>query len=324
MERVILKGLKPESYEHVWDVNAKKILKTIPMFSSAVKKFNETFSDKVIIMEHKASYLEINSRQYSRIYDIFTDCCRILDVKQPPLFLVRSPQINAYTMGVANPLICITSECVEFLSEDELRFIFGHELGHIKSEHILYKSLASYLQMGGNEILIGAFPIGGVVAVIALNSALYKWSRMSEYTADRAGLLCVQDLDTSISSLAKLAGFVNVADETFNTEEFINQAERFNEQYQEGPDSLMANVRIMLGNYTHPYTVSRVYELIDWCKKGSCYKLIQSLGIDKLVANDDSTIEEFQKCGNCGKEIPVGNYYCPHCGKSTDRLNKLM
>ncbi len=286
MERSKLNGLTPNSYEHIWDVNAKQLLESVPMLSNAVKKFNDSFSDKVIIMEHKASYLEINSRQYSRLYDIFTDCCSILDIKQPPLFLVRSPEINAYTMGIANPLVCITSECVEFLSEQELRFIFGHELGHIKSEHILYKSLASYLQMWGNEILIGAIPIGGVVAVLALNSALYKWNRMSEYTADRAGLLCVQDLDSSISSLAKLAGFVDVAKETFNVEEFIDQAERFHEQYQEGPESLMANVRIMLGNYTHPYTVSRVYELRDWYKKGMYLKLIQQFGISKLAEKD--------------------------------------
>ncbi len=306
MERVVLRGLKPDSYEHVWDINAKAMLRSIPLLESAVKKLNESFSDKVIVMEHKASYLEISERQYSRIYAIFADCCKILDVPQPPLFLIRNDDINAYTMGISTPLVCITSGCVQYLSEEELRFIMGHELGHIKSQHLLYRSLALWLQKGGNEILIGTGGIFGVMAVVSLNSALYKWTRMSEFTADRAGLLCVQNIKSSTSALAKLAGFLTDTEDVFNVEEFMEQAKRFNRQYENGPEALMANVRIMLGDVTHPYTVSRVYELNDWYNKGEYERISGIENPEKL---------EFNKtCPSCGcKDIPPALLICPNC-----------
>lgn len=295
MDRNKLVGLNPNSYEHPWDTNAKKLLKAVPL-DVVMKKFNESFSDKITMMEHKASYLEINSNQYSRVYEIFADCCQILDIPQLPLFLVRSAEINAYTAGVAKPLVCITSGCVQFLSENELRFIFGHELGHIKSEHLLYKSIAIYLQRGGNEVIIGCLPpLAGAATIIAINSAFYKWNRMSEYTADRAGLLCVQNINDAISALSKLAGFISGVDESFNTEEFMNQAERFHQEYQQGTEAVMANIRIMLGNVTHPYTVSRVYELNNWYNQGEYDNIIRlfeknAMLPDKTSGNNISII----------------------------------
>lgn len=289
-------------------------MKSVPLLDGALKKFNEFFSDKIIMLEHKASYLNINSHQYPRIYEIFYDCCQTLDMPMPPLFLIRSAEINAYTTGISTPLVCVTSGCVQYLSEEELRFIFGHELGHIKSQHLLYKSLATYLQMGGNEILIGAFPLVGVVGVIALNSALYKWNRMSEFTADRAGLLCVQDIDASVSALSKLAGFLSGTEDCFNKEEFIHQAEQFHEEYKEGAVAAMANMKILLGNVTHPFTVSRVYEINSWYKNGLFENVMRTCNLQLLDSNN--SIEKSNICKSCGTNNAAHSKFCIKCGTS--------
>ena len=317
MTREILNGLRPETYEHIWDLNAKKVLKSVPLLDAAIKKLYEFFSDRVIMLEHKASYLELNSKQYSRIYDIFTECCQILDVKQPPLFMVRNEDINAYTMGISEPLVCVNSGTIQYLTEDELRFIFGHELGHIKSQHLLYKTLANYLQRGGNEILIGAFPLVGIVGVITLNSALYKWNRMSEFTADRAGLLCVQDIEAASSGLSKLSGFLTFTDDNFNKEEFMNQAERFHEEFKEGTAAMLANVKIMLGDVTHPYTLSRVYELNEWYKTGQYTNVVNQF--TRKLLDDNNTADnkniKFKKCNFCGFENNILQAkFCSKCG----------
>lgn len=46
MARQNLNGLNPSSYEHVWDINAKKVLKSVPLLDGALKKFNEFFQIK--------------------------------------------------------------------------------------------------------------------------------------------------------------------------------------------------------------------------------------------------------------------------------------
>ncbi len=316
MERKILKGLKVEMYEHTWDIKAKKFIKGISVFETAVKKYNESLADKFTVMEHKASYLEIKYRQYPRIYDIFTDCCRILDIEIPPLFLMRSAEINAYTIGISTPLVCLTSGCIQFLTEDELRFIIGHELGHIKSEHLLYSSIARWLEKGGEKVFIGAGGILGLGSYVALEAAFYKWHRMSEYTADRAGLLCVQDINVAVSALAKLAGFISGTDDVFNTSEFIQQAKAFNKEYKDGFNKWLNNSKLLLGSVTHPYTVSRVGEISEWYDNGDYDLIVYGEKRPKLTSSEVIEKTNLKKCKKCGCDnIPINIYVCPQCNE---------
>ena len=318
MERVVLKGLKLESYEHTWDIKAKKGLETVKYLSNLLKLFNKYFSDKIVTLEHYASYLEITRTQYPRIYEIFEDCCQILDIPQPPLFLIRNDDINAYTTGISEPLVCVTSGCVELLSEDELRFVLGHELGHIKSEHMLYHSLVTFFDTDdGNDLIVGTLPAPvGSFAVVGLHSALYKWYRMSELTADRVGLLCVQDIHNSISALAKFAGFLTDTDDEFNLSAFLKQSEKIYKKYNEDFDGFLLGTAVALGKLTHPYTVLRVCELNKWYNEGAFDRIVYGKEMPHQSIEEEEKLPGFKKCQNCGfDKVPYSEFFCPECGR---------
>src|SRR5207253_6079890 len=57
-----------------------------------------------------------------------------------------------------------------------------------------------------------------------LQLALMHWQRMSEFTADRAGLLACQDADVAIRTMMKLAGLPQKYFKDINTQDFIEQA----------------------------------------------------------------------------------------------------
>jgi Zn-dependent protease with chaperone function len=106
---------------------------------------------------------------------------------------MQDPIINAFTVGSENPIVVLNTKTVECLTEAELRFILGHEVGHIKSQHSLYHWIARFiLPYIGDTLGKATFGIGKIFTA-PLQLALLSWSRKSELTADRAGLLACQN-----------------------------------------------------------------------------------------------------------------------------------
>src|SRR5689334_2715772 len=112
--------------------------------------------------------------------------------------------------------------------EDELLFILGHELVHMKAGLVLYGTVAwnigALLKFAGEV----SFGIGELMGKGVEYSLLY-WSRQAELTADRAGLLCIQDLRPCILTLMKLAGGAKNQFTEMDPTEFERQADEYDE-----------------------------------------------------------------------------------------------
>jgi hypothetical protein len=88
-------------------------------------------------------------------------------------------------------MVVVNSELLQLLEEDELRAVLGHEVGHIPSNHVLYRTaLLILLQM---TTTVGALPILGGLPLLAVRTALLEWSGASELSADRAAVLVTRD-----------------------------------------------------------------------------------------------------------------------------------
>ena len=60
----------------------------------------------------------------------------------PGLYIRQGYEIGAFVVGSENPMTVLTSGSVTKLTTEELTFVIGHEVGHIKSQHIVYQLLA--------------------------------------------------------------------------------------------------------------------------------------------------------------------------------------
>lgn len=113
----------------------------------------------------------------------------------------QNPLFNAGACGVERPFIVLHTGLIERLDEPELRVLLGHELGHIMSGHALYRTLLNLmLQLGFRHL-----PSLADVAVLPIRLALLEWSRSSEFSCDRAGLLVAPDPDDALRLLMKAA-----------------------------------------------------------------------------------------------------------------------
>jgi len=122
-------------------------------------------------------------------------CLDRLHPGQVDVYVVRSNQLNAYTFGFDNPKdIVLYSSLLSVMDEDELRFVLGHEMGHVALGHTWLNTLLG--GMAGVPVTIGA----AVIITLAFRS----WNRACEFSADRAGLLACGKPQKAISALIKL------------------------------------------------------------------------------------------------------------------------
>ncbi|MBO0892213.1 MAG: M48 family metallopeptidase, partial [Acidothermales bacterium] len=165
-----------------------------------------------------------------------------------------------YTLGVDHPFVLLNSGAAELYDEDELRFVIGHEMGHILSGHALYSSvLFSLMRVSG----VGtAIPLGSLV-LRGIIEALKEWFRKSELSADRAGLLVAQDVATATRAHLKMAGGLEATDLDFAA--FLRQGE----EYQSTGDARDGVARLLnMLSTTHPFASVRAVELGKWVGSG--------------------------------------------------------
>lgn len=149
-----------------------------------------------------ASSIVIDQRSFSDLYKVLTHCANTLGIPIPHAVAKNDPTFfNAYTAGTDEyAFIHISAGLCQFYTPEEACFVIGHECGHIAAGHMTYHTLAGLLTSAASARL-------GLIAEILQKSAaipLMAWSRRSEITADRAGLLCCGDIATAERALLRL------------------------------------------------------------------------------------------------------------------------
>src|SRR6185369_12026832 len=83
--------------------------------------------------------VKVGPKQFPSIQRIAEHCAKTLAVPVPQIYVLNSPVVNAYTFGTEDQsFIVLHSALVDSLSESELRFVIGHETGHIQNKHVVY------------------------------------------------------------------------------------------------------------------------------------------------------------------------------------------
>lgn len=279
----ILKGLSHEQYEHPFDQKALAALEATPGLGLVGKFITKHTVERIYTVQYTGSHLKVTKVNYPKIYEYLQYACKVLDVKiVPELYIEWGYDINACTVGAENPIIVLHSGLIDLCDDDEIMFIIGHELGHIKSNHMLYHMMAQVINLIINQIPFGSY------AAAPIQYALYYWDRMSEFTADRAGLLCCQNKEAAIRGFMKMAGMPIKQFNEMNYQTFIQQATEFKQLDYDGLNKFIKILTI--ADATHPWTVVRAAELLNWINEGA---YSQYIGMN--MSNQKSLLENLFK-----------------------------
>ena len=228
-------------------------------FDMFLRRFMGAIGERRLRYLYLASAVRVNENQFKDLHRAYRECCEILDIQKiPELYVSQSPIVNAGAIGLDEPFIVLNSATLDLYPPEEIPFVLGHELGHILSNHVLYKTMLRILL----QISLGRIGLPGL-AILAIVAGLKEWDRKSELSSDRAGLLCIQDADTAYRILMKMAGGPQV--HQMDSAEFEKQAD----EYERGGDVRDSALKLLnLLWLSHPFPMLRLAELKRFVDRG--------------------------------------------------------
>jgi Zn-dependent protease with chaperone function len=284
--RVRLPGISSRAYEHPADRSALVALRKLSGFDTLLRRLAGLFNDRSLRLMFLASSVRASEQQFPQLYQSLLDGCYILDLPTvPELFISQDPTVNAMALGADKPFIVITTGMVDLMDPEEIRFVIGHELGHVLSGHAVYRTMLYHLLNLVTRIawLPVVLPARGVIW------ALEEWYRKSELSCDRAGLLAGQDIDAARRALMKTAGGSRLVE--FNSDAFHQQAR----EYDAVPDVREGLLKLLqLQGTTHPFAVIRFAELDRWAETGEYRNILAGTYPRREDDSDASVGDEFR------------------------------
>ncbi len=287
-------NLNSDAYEHPFDKAALEKLRKLKGFDTVVNFFLNWAEIKWDIVQLCGSNFHVTPTSCPELFKLVRSAAETINLKQlPEIYTQWAYCINAYTTGYKDDTILVLyTGAVDLMPDNELTYIIGHELGHVKSGHVLYHVMGSFFsQLMASSILAGAL-------MKPIQLGLGYWNRMSEFTADRAGLLACQDLEAALSAIMKMAGLPKRYFDTADPHIFAKQAEEFMTKYGDTTNTIIRNISIL--DDSHPWTIMRAYELIKWVESGDYQKILDQ--------------HEGKECPVCKQMVDKNASVCPYCG----------
>ena len=256
--RQTLPQISAVAWEHPADRAALQALRAVPGVDEVIRKILALLGgERGIRLLFQGNAVRIGPAQFPKLWHLHTEVCTTFDWPDvPELYVSQTPFFNAGAYGVDTPFIVIHSAALELLDDDELRVLLSHELGHVMSGHALYRTIAAILAI----ISLGALPMLASLVVLPVRLAFLEWSRKSELSADRAGLLGAQDivvaqrLDMKMAGGGRGEGFAG----QMNVDAFMQQAHEYAAS-GEGLDVVYKVLSTLA--LTHPLHTVRAAEL---------------------------------------------------------------
>jgi Zn-dependent protease with chaperone function len=186
--------------------------------------------------------------------NLVDECITRIRPDNVEVYLLPSRELNAYTFGLDSPkVVVLYSSLLKVMDEDEIRFIVGHELGHVALGHTWLNSL-----VGGIAGIPSSFS-----AAALMSMAFLSWNRACEYSADRAGLLACGKLEKAITALVKL-----VAGPQSNSSQALALAYQ---QIDAEDDNFLGSLSEALAS--HPLMIRRLNQLREFARSSQYQKL---------------------------------------------------
>jgi Zn-dependent protease with chaperone function len=293
--RIRLPGISSRAYEHPADRSALVALRKLTGFDTIVRNLAGLFNDRALRLIFLASAVRVSQEQFPDLHQAMLDGCYILDLPRvPEMYVSQYPLANAFAYGLDKPFIVLYSGIVELMDEDEIRFVIGHELGHVLSGHTVYNTMLRNLLLLVSRLALVPFAWLGLRAVVW---GLEEWSRKAEMSSDRAGLLATQDVDAARRALMKLAGGRRLAE--FSSDEFHKQAR----EYDAVPDVRDSLLKLLqLQGQTHPFAVVRFAELDRWAEEGEYQDILAGNYPRRDDDSDTNVGDEFRSAAKSYQE----------------------
>ncbi|MCX6266526.1 MAG: M48 family metallopeptidase [Bacteroidetes bacterium] len=154
-----------------------------------------------------------------KLHELFASVVETLEFTEPVEFFINNSQeFNAWSMSsleAGEPhIVNINAGLVDKLDDEELRFVVGHEIGHLITHNASIMKLINFV-----------FPDAARIPVI-LNHKIQLWQKLAELSADRYGFIASPKLEKCVSGFFKLASGLAAERINFDYTAYLTENER--------------------------------------------------------------------------------------------------
>lgn len=174
-----------------------------PVIESLQKQLSNSYSDIYWKSTMEGHSFKVEKKMMGHIYDLCYGVKESLGYTEPvDFYITGDASVNAFSVasekdGEPN-IVNINSALVELMSDDELRFVIGHEIGHLINRDTHFKSLLAFVFPEGTE------------APIILQYRIRLCDQLCELVADRYGYLAIPDIKACVSAFFKMSSGLDI------------------------------------------------------------------------------------------------------------------
>jgi len=269
-------NIEVEMYKHKLEDECLRNMKKAIFCEETFASYHENFIEEAMKPDLVGKNVKVTEKQLSHIYKMVQEMSNILCIKQPDTYVFEDVNYNAYVKGVNKSWLEISAKTIERFNKNELRFLIGSQLAHIKSKHIYWNILME--QCIKAPQLIDSIYNQNIVGIInereilemGLKIIMYKWSRVAEYSSDACGYLLSGDITACVSAIKKIILNNDFLAKELNLHEYIKQSDLL-EDY----NSTMARYS-KLDEQT-PYGPLRIKELLRFASSSKAKEIRKNI-----------------------------------------------
>jgi hypothetical protein len=169
--------------------------------------------------------LKISAALAPRVHALCEQVKAALEFDEPVEFFVHGDSsLNCSAVPRSDDdqphLVIINSGLLERFTDAELRFVLGHELGHLISRNSELQRVIRFVFRADEEI------------PLSIRDKIELWDKCSEMSADRFGYLAEPDLDVCLAVFFKLSSGLDTASIRFDPAAYADEMQRVLEAFR--------------------------------------------------------------------------------------------
>ena len=166
-----------------------------------------------------------------------------LGVEEPfDFYVTGDSSINAFSIAAEDEqhphIVNVNSELFNLMSEDELKFVIGHELGHLINHDTALRRLINFV-----------YPPQQTQIPIALQYKIHLHDNLAELVADRYGYIACGNLDACVTAFFKMASGLDLEKMQVSIDELLTDNSKHLDYFLKGGG---------MSHYDHPVNPIRV------------------------------------------------------------------
>lgn len=309
--------LHPGEYEFSADREALNALRSMPAVNMVVDRISKKMGKPWIEAQFIGGGIKVSKTQFPRVFNIAVLAARLLGIpKMPEIYITGDKAWSSETYGTkTDSFIVLGSFIKRALSDIELLFLLAHELGHVKSGHAMYRTVAHIIAGTHSKDITSGGILGFLdikkLITLPVELPLLAWMRHSEITADRAAILALGDLNIARKVLIIMC--LKSADmyKKINIEEYLKQ--------QDSLDSHISKLSEFVSQ-SSPYIAKRI-KLVSEYFNSPVFSLVRSrmegsAELKAAIENVKNLARERAPSGPAKIKIEKKlRGQCPECGK---------